>query len=87
MGNHKSSQDIEAKEKIVKEYYEELFSIQAGEHSKIKQIKGYRFADEIKAKIMASWRSVVDNVPEDLEYEFNRELHEAYRFLIFLVHF
>jgi hypothetical protein len=86
INNKTDSTDTFLKDRVVREYYEELFKIMGGKHEKIEQIKGYYFSEHIKSEIYNLWLSIVNDLEKDfngkIEFQFNRELHEAYRFLI-----
>ncbi len=93
IGDTAISKDLKAKDKIVKDFYDELKTIQgneSGKDHKIQQVKGYYFTPEMRAEILKSWKytqdfylkKIYDSQGVKLDFQFNRELHEAYRFLV-----
>lgn len=82
IGNKKESNEMEIKQKAIKLYYDEVMKIMANENKDIPQIHGYFFSDKIKDEIYKEWASITSKLAGKLEFYFNRELHEAYRFLV-----
>ena len=82
IGDESNHRESLMKEKIVKDYYEILSKIQSGENNEIPTIKGYFFSESIKDSIKKTFNQITEIVPDYLEHEFNREFHDAYRFLI-----
>lgn len=90
ISNIENIKDSEKKEKTIRNYYQDLFNIQAGENKSISPITGYFFNEEIKSTIFSAWESQIKNMNKyyskmfnnrQMDERFIRELQEGYRFL------
>jgi len=72
------------KEEVIKEYYQELFNIQGQDPPHPKQVRGYHIKKEFRKKAFDVWDNQTKHINKVLNAEFNwfRELHEFFRFLI-----
>jgi len=81
IGNRTSSEDSKIKEKLIKEFYNELFDIQA-KKNKIPQITGYNFNNEYKGIALNKWKILTREYANDINGDFKRELQDFYRFVV-----
>ncbi len=75
---------VDDKENIIKEYYDELLSIQTGQHPDMNPILGYEIPDDFKDMAFSVWDKYTKEIQKRTKTPLNwfRELHEFFRFLI-----
>lgn len=82
IGNYKDTTESLVKEKVIRDYYKNLFSIQFNKNTNIKRIAGYKISDDIKNKALNKWNDIIEKFNIKNSGDFKRDLHDFYRYLI-----
>ena len=79
IGKSSSSKDNYVKQQIIKDFYENLFKLQA---DKSKQIKGYKFDSHLGRSVVDEFKKITKNYKNDINGDFKREFHDFFRYLV-----
>jgi hypothetical protein len=82
IGNYGNQDTQMIREKIVIDYYSDLFDIQFSKNKNIGRVRGYAIHPNIKENAFNRWKKILNNSGIIDIGNFKRDLHDFYRFLI-----
>lgn len=82
IGDHYDAKDSFIQEKVIIDFYNNLFDIQFNKNNEISRVEGYVIDKSIKREASKKWDEIMERFSIKNTGDFKRDLHDFYRFLI-----